>query len=102
MDASRKQNIELAILVIAILGIAGVWFFFIRQSSFDTLVTVDSTTPMASSQAAKEVLEAVALLKGLRLDTAIFEDPRFLRLGEAAEEVPLVTPRGRVNPFLPF
>ena len=103
MEQSKKQNIELMILVVAILGIAMVWFFFIRQPSLDTLVTVEGSMPIAiSSPAAKEVLEAVTILRGLRLDTAIFEDPRFLKLGEAAEAVPFVTPRGRVNPFLPF
>src|SRR3989338_6636337 len=100
MEASKKQNIELAILVIAILGITGVWFFFLRSPSLDTIVTVEGEEQVMVSPAAKEVLDAVAILKEIRLDTAIFEDPRFLQLGEAAEEVNLITPRGRANPFL--
>lgn len=100
MKGSRKQNILVGMLVLAILGL-GVYWYVGRTSTPDVAVQgVGVGGKQAASQ--DQFVTLLASLSSLKLDTSFFQDPVFDRLVNFGGQVSLPSSRGRRNPFAPL
>ncbi|MBI2175217.1 MAG: hypothetical protein HYU35_00585 [Parcubacteria group bacterium] len=98
MKGSRKQNILVGALVLAILGL-GVYWYLGRTGTPDVAVQsvgVNQTAPQ------DQFVALLASLSSLKLDTSFFQDPVFDRLVDFGARVSLPSSRGRRNPFAPL
>ena len=96
----KGTNIVFAVIIGSIVVIGLVWFLNSRSEPAE-VATVEAPL-VAETQYAEDILAAVQLIKEVLLDTAFFQNPLFLELEDFSVAVPVVTPRGRQNPFLPF
>ncbi|PJE64711.1 MAG: hypothetical protein COU90_00350 [Candidatus Ryanbacteria bacterium CG10_big_fil_rev_8_21_14_0_10_43_42] len=103
-----KKNLVFIIIVLALIG-GGIAWYVSRPSPEDfggvVPVGILPGTPSANSQFAEvrnKILQNIALLQRVRLDTTILDDPAFLSLEDAPEPPPRSLQIKRRNPFLPI
>lgn len=96
MDFLKENKILAGILVGAVLLVGGYFAFFSGGGSSALLSSSSGTAP--NSQVSKELLATIGNLKGITLDTKLFEDEAFTSLVDFHVDIPL-QPVGRDNPF---
>ena len=104
-----KKNLLFIIIILALIG-GGVAWYISRPSSVDlggvVPVGIVPQVPTSSgsqfAEVRNKILQNIALLKRVRLDTTILDDPAFLSLREAPEPPPKSLQVQRRNPFLPI
>jgi hypothetical protein len=98
METQKKGKTGLMALA-AIVILAGGYYFYARDAADNGIST---TVPLNTEEAAigKKLLVSLNELKGLKLDSAFFDNALFVSLQDFS--VTLVpVPVGRPNPFLP-
>ena len=92
-----KNNLLLAVLIIALI-MAGYFLY----SYFKTGQTTSSVVKVSGeSGASGDLLNMLATLQSLRIDTSFFDDPLYKSLIDFSPEITIPAQVGRVNPFFP-
>ena len=91
-----KQNILTVILLLALVGIAYIWYtsFFSPEES--------QLAPEPALSTSGDFLALLSLLENLKIDTEFFQSGSFQELKSGVKLPPLPAERGRINPFAPF
>lgn len=110
------MNRKTLIITVALLAVAGIWFFFFRSSPAEDGISTTNIGFVSSNpdvQRIEQELADLRRLKDLQIDTNILKNP-FLQSLEPVRTPPssgfqnngTTTPSyrtpGRPNPFLPF
>ena len=98
MMSFLKQNI-LAVSLVGILVLGGVWYVFSGDSTDDTVLTTESVSD-APSVVEKGIVDILLTLRSVSLSGTIFSDPAFDTLQDFGTQI-IEEPFGRPNPFAP-
>ena len=99
MEIFKKHKKLFIILIVVIIGFIVYSFFFTGSSDDDAPLVSESAA--ASDASGGELLVLLNTLKGIDLDTGIFEDTTFRSLIDFSVEIN-PEPVGRDNPFAPI
>ena len=94
------QSFITIIVIIAVIGAAVVWYFYLRPSD-EGLVAVTPEGNVAVSSDLKIAL-VLSKLRNIQLDTAVFSNAVYKSLVDAGIEITPPLDRGRPNPFAPI
>lgn len=95
------KNILISILVVGALAAVGFWYFNFSSSGQIEVVKKDLSANEASSEP-KELLNALAKMQKIKIDTAFFENSLYKGLLDLSPAIEIPDVKGRKNPFLPI
>lgn len=90
-----KLNSTTSLIIIGLVVVAGGYWYFSSGQKEEPALT---TTTSAENQAQTRFQTLVSTLKPISFDTALFTDPRFLRLVDLATPI-TSEPVGHLDPF---
>ena len=96
-----KQNLFFIIGIILIGGVSVYWFLGrgVEENVEDDTGVIKQPSQFAAVRA--EILGTIAILKQIRLDITVLDEPAFKSLTEAPEPPDKPTVVGKRNPFVP-
>ncbi len=102
MNLSRN-NILTIVLVLVLLATAYIWYAYLSGNSSGSAVGTAGGANVIGTQS-NEFLGLLNVLKGIKMDTAFFDDTLFKNLKDATTLEDLGAPgqAGRPNPFQPL
>ncbi|PIR69654.1 MAG: hypothetical protein COU47_01990 [Candidatus Niyogibacteria bacterium CG10_big_fil_rev_8_21_14_0_10_46_36] len=95
--SKTKQNILVAVLAVALLGTAYIWYSQSPTTGNEGISRVEGP----SNQQRIQFLALLRTLKGLKFDTSFFQDPVYQSLIDSGVQVNIPAERGAINPFEP-
>ncbi|MBI2627978.1 MAG: hypothetical protein HYW71_00900 [Candidatus Niyogibacteria bacterium] len=96
-----KNNILITILAIGALAAAGFWYFnFFSSGQAEVVEKVLSANELSGEP--RELLNALAKMQKIKINTAFFENPLYLGLIDLSPTIEIPEMKGRKNPFLPI
>ena len=97
MKLSTSAKILIGIVVLLLLGAGGYYFYY----SDSTAIPLEGTTAESDASVGQDILDLVAKLDAVKIDSTLFAGPLFSSLKDI--EIP-ITPEvaGRGNPFAPI
>lgn len=96
MNILKQYQTGIAFVLI-VLALFAAYQFFIAEGDAPAL----TATPTAAAGPDQDLVALLFELKGIRLDTALFEDSLFQSLKDFGTDL-VQEPVGRVNPFAPL
>lgn len=95
------KNILISILVIGALAALGFWYFnFSSSGQVEVVGKVSSANELSGEP--RKLLNALAEMQKIKIDTAFFDDPLYKGLIDLSPTIEIPDVKGRKNPFLPI
>lgn len=99
MESSNTKKMIISATIVILL-LVGVYFLFIRTAPEKALFD-EFGNPVESGVVGKDLVNLLAELQAVNLNTSLFESEAFQRLTDYTSQLGN-EPRGRVNPFQPL
>jgi hypothetical protein len=97
LQNTSSKNMFSILIVVLVLAFA-IYFFFFRNTIDDAITLDEFGNPVAAQVVGQDLIDTLAELQSVQLDSSIFSNPAFLALKDfgivLADE-----PKGRTNPF---